>query len=294
MPKVKHDYEFWQSAKMNNVSYLRYYNQLVELSMCMFEWKGLPESVDVRTLELALLSGGQAVFFKDDSMGEVFYLALRVVPSGKLNIYREPIERTAIAENGYSCRLNIDNSVIIYNNALRRPSMMDIEYYAHRLYDLDRSIDVNAKAQKTPIIIKCNETQRLTMKNLYKEYDGNIPYIFADKSLDTDAIGVIRTDAPFVADKLQTLKVQIWNEALTHLGISNINASKKERMVTDEVTRNLGATVASRYTKLNARQTACKKINKMFGLNVQVDFRQDAILTEEPSDEDTPEGGETE
>ena len=71
------------------------------------------------------------------------------------------------------------------------------------------------------------------------------------------------------------LKTQLWNECLTYLGISNLNIQKKERLVSDEVTRNQGGTIASRYSRLNARRQACAKINNMFGLNIEVNYRED-------------------
>ena len=88
-------------------------------------------------------------------------------------------------------------------------------------------------------------------------------------------IQAIITGAPYVADKVYETKTQIWNEAMTYLGISNVSMIKKERMVTDEVSRNMGSTVASRYTRLEMRKQACKQINKMFGLNIDVEYRAD-------------------
>ena len=113
------------------------------------------------------------------------------------------------------------------------------------------------------------------MKNLYKQYEGNEPFIFGNKAMDVNGLTVLKTDAPYVADKLYELKTQLWNEALTYLGISNINIVKKERLITDEVTRNQGGTVASRYSRLESRRQACEKINEMFGLNIWVDYRED-------------------
>jgi hypothetical protein len=151
----------------------------------------------------------------------------------------------------------------------------DIEMFARRLYNLDRAIDVNANAQKTPVLIQCEEQQRLTMKNLYKEYDGNSPVIYGDKNLNPKGLAVLKTDAPYVADKLYSLKTQIWNEALTYLGISNLNVQKKERLVSDEVVRSMGGTIASRYSRLQSRREAVEKINAMFGTEIEVNYRDD-------------------
>lgn len=273
---------FEESLSMNNYTYMQYAYRLMELSISMFEWKNLPEGIDERFLEMVLFTDGHAVFFKDDELGD--YLALQCLINGKLNVYRIPIKRRAFAVNGYQKQLTDKDSVIIFNNMLHTNSWLDVKMFAKRLYNLDRIIDVNANAQKTPILIKGNEQQRLTLTNLYKEYDGNAPVIFADKSLDMNALQVMSTQAPYVADKIYQLKTQIWNEALTYLGISNVSFQKRERMVSDEVTRSQGGTVASRYSRLNARRQACEQINKMFGLNIDCDSREDYQFSEEVMD----------
>ena len=281
----KKDRDFWESAGMNTGTFRQYYNRLVELALSMFEWKNLPDTVDPRFLELCLFTDGQVVFFNDPDLG---YLTLQNACNGNFNVYRIPVKRRAYAVNGYQRDLDDKNSVIIFNNYLHTNSQLDATMYARRLSELDRAIDVNANAQKTPVLIKCDETQKLIMQNLYMQYQGNMPFIFADKSLNTNALTVLKTDAPYVCDKLYTLKTQIWNEALTYLGISNINIQKKERLITDEVTRNQGGTIASRYSRLNARRDACKQINAMFGLDIWCDYREDyqEISFGKDSDED--------
>lgn len=256
----------------NQRTYLQYVNRLTELSISMFDWKNLPETIDARFLELALFNDGMAVFFKDEVMG---YLGLQVMIGGRLDVYRIPITRTAFAQNGYQMKLDQSNSVIIFNNMLHTNSILDVQEMSKRLYEIQRTIDVNVIQQKTPKIITCTENQRLVMKNLYAQYMGNEPFIFGDKNLDLSGIKTFDTTSPYVADKLYELKTQYWNEALTYLGISNVNTVKKERMITDEVQRNLGGTIASRYSRLFMRQQACEQINKMFGLNISVDYRED-------------------
>lgn len=274
----KKNRQFWETAKMNNATFNYYYERLVELSMSMFEWKNLPETVDPRYLELILFTNGSAVFFEDDVLG---YLTLKMVVNSPLNVYNIPTERRAIANNGYQKQLSIDNSVIIYNNMLRTNSQQAVELFAKRLYDLDRTIDINASAQKTPILLRGTESQILTLKNAYMKYDGNMPVMVSDKDIDLkDGFDVLLTGAPFVADKLYTLKTEIWNEALTYLGISNVNSWKRERMLHDEITRNLGGTLASRYSRLESRKQACEKINAMFGLNIDCEYREDNIAVE--------------
>ena len=268
----KNQRQFKDSAIANTGDWLLYFNRLMELSISMFEWINLPDSIDERFLELTLFNDGKAIFFEDEAVG---HLCLQFSTGGKLNVYRVPIKRRAFADNGYNRELTDKNSVIIWNNMLRENSVLPVIDFSRKLWNIDRAIVINANAQKTPILINCNETQRLSLENVYMKYEGNQPFIFGNKNLDISAFNVLKTDAPYVADKLYQLKTQYWNEALTYLGISNTNTQKKERMLTDEVIRNMGGTIASRYSRLNARKQACKEINKMFGLNIDCQFRED-------------------
>lgn len=280
---------FGESAVMNNDTYIQYFNRLVELSVSMFEWQGLPETIDPRYLELHLFQNGSMVYFRDEVMGD---LCLDCIANGQFDVYGNPISRRAYSSyNQYQKTLSESDSVIIWNNYLRQPSVLDVKMFAKRLYNLDRIIDVNANAQKTPVLVQGTEKQRTTLVNLYKEFDGNAPFIFGDKNLDLNSLRAISTNAPYVADKLYQLKTQIWNEALTYLGISNLNIQKKERMITDEVQRNQGGTIASRYSRLESRREAVDKINRMFGTDISVDYREDFQITNE-DENNAGEGGE--
>ena len=217
------------------------------------------------------MADGMSVFFKDEIMG---YLSLQCMISGPLDVYRIPILRRAYASNGYQMPLDNLNSVLIFNNSLHTNSQLDIEMYAWRLYEVQRAIDTNIKLQKTPKITKCSENQRLTIINLFKQYDGNYPFIFADKAMDLKGLESIDISAPYVADKLMVIKQQIWDEAMTYLGIANTNTSKRERLNTSEISVGMGDVEAQRYTRLMEREIACDRINAMFGLNMEVRYKQ--------------------
>lgn len=290
MRKRKGNGQFEESALLNNITYMQYFNRLTELAISMFEWQNLPPTVDPRYIELHLFQNGSMVYFNDDVVGN---LCLDCLPNGNFDVYGNPVNRRAYSSyNNYQRDLNEDNSIIIWNNYLRTNSITDIKMFSKRLYLLDRIIDVNANAQKTPVLVQGTEKQRLTLLNLYKEFDGNSPFIFGDKNLDLNALKCLNTGAPYVADKIYQLKTQIWNEALTYLGITNINIQKKERLITDEVTRTQGGTIASRYSRLQARRDAVNKINAMFGTNISVDFREDFQEIGDGSGQNTIKGGD--
>lgn len=260
---------FEESLNSNMLTYNSYVKRLTELALSRFKWNNLPSTCDSRYLEIGLFEKGQMLFFNDDVMG---FLTLNFSANGEFDVYNYPVSRYAYANNGYYNTLSDKDSVIIYNNFLRTNDNDVVRLYAKKLYNLDRIIDVNANAQKTPVLVQSSDSQRLTLKNLYKEFDGNAPVIYGNKDLDINSLKVLKTDAPYVADKIYELKVNLWNECLTYLGITNVSINKRERLVSDEVNRSLGGVIANRKSRLKARQQACDKINDMFDLDISVSF----------------------
>jgi len=264
----------WQSADMNVNQYNMYYELLMLMATSIYEWVNLPESIDQRFLEITLFNRGLALFFFDDRFNA--FLATQATPQGKINMYNNPVAFHAFASNGYNKHLKASECVPIWSNFLRRPDINAVRIYARRLADIDRAVDVNLNAQKTPIFIAVSESQRLTVINLVKQYTGNEPIILgADGILDPSQMQYISPDAPYIVDKLLTDKGKIWNEIMTILGINNANMDKRERLVADEVNANTGQVEANRLVHLNSRRFACEEINRKYDLNVDVMHRTD-------------------
>ena len=288
-----HSY-FEETAVANTRGYIFYLDRLTELAISMFDWQGLPEEIDERFLERTLFIDGRALFFRDEIAEQ--YAALQFTDGGGFTMYGLPLSRNAYAVNGYRYNgLTPQNSIVIYNSMLRGNTYPQIELYARRLWFYDAIIDMNVNAQKTPVLLQGTEQQRTTLLNLYMQYDGNSPFIFGSKDLDINSLKAITTGAPYLGDKLYQLKSNVWNEALTYLGISNIQVNKKERLVSDEVMRYQGGVVASRYSRLCARRRAADEINHMFGLDVVIDYREDFDNIGGPDEgRDAFEGGDPE
>ena len=273
--RTQADREFWWSAGKNNMTDNMFFFQLLDMAINVFEWQNLPDEIDPRFIELTLINRGHILCFKDEDMlnpdGEKGrMMMLPAALGGTWSVYQVPNYRRAYASNGYQKQCNEKDSVIMYNNYLRMPDIWVIHQFANRLYEVQRTIDVNVKAQKTPVILVCDDNTRLSMKNFWERYDGNEPMTMVNKGFDLNDIKVLNTEAPYVASQLQNLKKEIFNECLTYFGIANIATVKKERLISDEITRNLGGTEVEKHVRLNSRKEACEKINKMFGTNIDV------------------------
>ena len=259
--------------------------RLMNLAISVFKWDNLPEGVDERMLEFWLLRDGFVGFFYDEALksderrrAPEGYAVLPMMIQTQLDIYEYPRDRRAYAVNGFNYDCTEDNSVIIYQNYLRVPMWLTLWQYAARLAETQRTIDINSKQQRTARVIRCRDDERLTYLNAAKEVDEGRNWVHGDKTLDLDAFQVFDITTPYVGNELQTYKHQLWNEALTYLGIENVNTDKKERLISDEVVNNMGDVEAERFTRLNARKQACEEINKLFDLNVKVDFRSGTYI----------------
>lgn len=262
---------------INDRTMIDYIDRLKMLSVSLFTWKGLDDIAGTgasRFLELSLYENGKGVFVKDDELG---YMALKVSPSDKLNVYMLPV-KVMCWSIGYNKQYAFDDVVYIMNNELQKPTREFMELFAYRLYETERTIDINLQAQKTPILIEGDTKTILTLKNVYMQYSGNTPFIFGNKQFDiSNKLNVLKTDAPYIIDKLDVHKHQIFNDALTVLGIDNANTDKKERLITNEVESNEELIKYYLNCYYKTRKKACDDINKKFGLNISIELNKDII-----------------
>lgn len=255
---------------LNALTYNDYYFRLQTIARSLFEWENLPNQCNVRYLEKSLYLYGYALFFKDPKLG---LMIARCTQNGNLNYYDEPVAYSAYG-TGYSRQtISARDSVLIRNNVLERPTDDSIVLFASRLTENQRTIDINLNAQKTPVFISCDEQDRMTIENIYSKYEGGSPVILGGKKLSRELIQAVKTDAPYVIDKLDDHDTKIWNDIYTFFGINNANIQKKERLITDEANANNGAVSINAQTMLLTRQEACDQMNKMFELDPPVSVK---------------------
>ena len=253
------------------------YIMFTDLFISGFRYDGMPEEIDTRYLELALLQNGKCAFFFDEIAER--YVALKC--TGQLNIYNEPVKLSCIGANGYNkTKTNYVDSVLMYNNFSHESPISRLETYARRIHAIENTSDINVNAQKTPYLIVGSKDQEFTLKKIYAQLDDFKPAIFIDKGLDKDTIKVMKTDAPYVVDKLEDQKRKLMNEALSYIGIDNNSSEKNERLLMDEIMVSNGLAIANRNSRMQTREIAIQKINKMFGLNISVSFNNPSFFAD--------------
>lgn len=275
-------------------TYSVWLNKLYDIAISRFEWLNLPPTCDERFIEQVLLFNGYMVGFKDEDLG--IYLILPCINGGLYNMMGYPTDLTAYGYDGYNKQnlipynalYNINdetklkpNAALLYANYTRTPIFPALVYYARKLTKIDRTIDVNLNVQKTPWMIVCEENARMSVLNAFKKIDNFESAVVGTKYFvnEKGPFRVLDLNAEFLCDKLQTVKRQIWQEALTQMGIEANTSEKTERQVASEIEVNMGETEALRQSPLAARKQFCDHFNRVFKTNIDVRFRSDLSLS---------------
>ncbi len=272
---------------LNNLTFRVIYDKFKLIAINEYEWDALPDGIEERHIERELFRRGFSSFFRHPRMS---YMSLPCDSTGQLNVYGDPLRYRATGRN-FSYEFNADDGVIIENNKLRLPTHDFIMFYVHKLAEAERTMDVNVKANKTPVVVLCDDKDVLSFKRIFQQVDGNSPAVFADRSINLDNMQALDLKARFLGNELMDYKKSVENELLTFLGINNIPSEKKERLITDEANSNNQLIESFFDLGLEARQRACEKINKLYGLNVSVK-RREKVINNEGVENVEKDGGE--
>lgn len=273
-----------EAVWLNDQTYLDYKSRLKKIATSIFSWENLPDSMDSEYIEYCLYALGQCALLHTPEYG---FINTKATINGDLNLYGLPTALNCYSYGSVNYNRNvyyggvdkgIDSECILVKNTQDRnpvPTVATLELFAYRLYQAERTADVNVQNAKRSRLILTSENQRLTMENMFRQYDSNLPYIFGDSdNFKTGSIESLDISSAFIGSDIMKYKKEIWNEALTFLGCDNFS-EKKERLISDEVGTNNEVINLNLMSFLAPRQLACEQFNKKYGLNIEVKVRSD-------------------
>lgn len=267
----------------NFKTYNMYFRQMLTLAENVFEFKNLPEFIDVSYLNKQLLRKGSVAFFEEDGLG---LIALPYNVVGNLDVYGRPNRIEVFGNNSFHRILNRDEYVIMYDNNGRYPLYLDICQMAERIALCVRTEDVNILHQRTPRVWKTSKDKELSLKNAINEIDSMQENVIAYESLDIEDANVILAPAPYVTDKIDSHLKELWAEFFRLIGVANLQEQKRERVIVDEMVASQGGTIASRFSRFEPRKEAIEKINKKFNADIQVQYYDGEPTSEKKENED--------
>lgn len=250
-----------------------FFNQIMNLFINRFEWKGLPEEIEPFYIERVLFFYGEGGFIFDDVVKMPAFMKISL--SGSYDIYNVPTDRWAYANNGYLKEYGKNNSVVVWDSPTSYPFYNTAMMYAETMANVWRTRDINMFAQRTPVALASTDDERMSYQVLGEEYDNYVPIIKISDTLNIKNLQAISLNAPYVVDKLEDELSVLWGRVLTDLGYESNPAEKRERLISDEVAGNNGQAEACRNIGLSLRTRAINACNKLFGWNASVRFRSE-------------------
>lgn len=271
-----------------------WFSRLCDMVVSLFEWKGLPDTVNRDYLEHVLMTEGSIIWL-NDSEGN-----LRALRGARFGFDPYGFPTNATIANPVLGTLTADigkNAVWMRNNRYAKPTIPVIRAFAIQLALIDVDFKVNLDNLKTTVLFKVtNDGQARKLKEIYKKVIDGEPAIInasTDDWFNDDDITVFSQDVRYLCDKLLADRRTVLNDFLSQFGVNNIVVEKKERLVTGEVSGNDQELAIMASYWLDTRIEAVDKINAMFGTAISVSLKSntgfeqmDESISESSADEE--------
>lgn len=244
--------------------------QMFSIAQNRIQYPNLNDYIDMKYVNRCLFKQGVVASFIDDVLG---HLILPFQNVGVLDCYGRPTSIMCYGLNGYHSKiLNRDEFVLLYDTTGEYPIIYDVEQYAERMALDIRTMDINIGQQKTPRIFTTSNENKMTVQNLMNNIDACENEVIAYDNIEINALNAILAPAPYIADKVNEHKREIWSEFLRFIGVTDITIQKKERLIKDEVNYSQGGTIIGRYASAYPRDIWKEQCKEKLGIDVDWHF----------------------
>lgn len=265
-------------------------NYMLNKSLNMFEWHGLPDSIPERELERILQTSGYSGFAEVD--GELY--ALWGGLGGVQDAYYRPTLMTvANPALKLSKEYTLGEDMVLMRNDDTMQGITPIYAKYGTLMnenELTLYISLINKRAETIISVSDDNTAESAKQYLKNLEEGNLGYITESKLFDSLSVNSAKNNSSNNLNELielqQYLKANLYNE----IGLNANYNMKRERLNTSEVEMNSEALYPLVDNMLYNRRLAVEEINEKFGTNISVEFNSswDYRLGDKERTGDTP------
>lgn len=256
--------------KSKNIRQLN--NYMLAKTLGMFSYRGLPDTIPARELELMLQRYGYAFYTEIEGTPYVFWGGLGGLP----DVYGQP---TQININNpaleYNATLDIEkDGVLIQNDSMKMGLFPLLERMHTLMVENQISMDMLSFNSRTLQLLSASDDKTKESAELFlkKLKDGN-PAVIGDNAMfdgvkvhSANSSGSSRfTD---LIEYHQYLKATLYQE----IGLSEPSNMKRERLNSREIEQQEGSTQAYVDNMLYCRKDALQRIEQKFGRRIKVNF----------------------
>lgn len=272
--------------KGNNLNISNSY--MLVKTLRMFEYEGLPETIDIIEMERILQTKGYVIIIEYN--GEV--LAIDGALGGEPDMYNRPTK--AIISNPalkISKEYEIGSDCVVISNDYLKMGLLPLfnKYNTMLLENEITMILANYNKRVDNLISVADDNTSISAKKYLQGIeDGKIGHIFENKLFESLKSNPTTNNASVRMNELieyqQYLKSNLFNE----IGLNSIHNMKKERMVVDEVNADSDSIYTLIDSMLQCRVIGLEMLKEMFSINAQVEFGgtwvKRELEVEEPED----------
>lgn len=204
------------------------------------------------------------------------------------NIYYQPKE-ILVANPAIKNGTPLEKTIGTYGDAVLMKLTPDfigicdlVGYYADLMAVAAETMGVNILNSKLAYVFGVdNQAAANSFKKMFDQINAGQPGVFIDKNLfDEEGKPTWQTFAQdlranFIAPDLLETMDKLERMFEQEIGIPNTGGTeKKERLITDEVNANNVSTYSKASVWLENLQTGCEEVNKKFGLDISIDWRE--------------------
>lgn len=259
--------------------YFRRY--LIEKILSVFDFEGIPETWSINYFLYSLFMFGYVVVLRTDKFG--------VIPQGGMNVslygydvFYQPTN--AVISNPLLAGITQPRIGVECGLIKMQPDYGGcwdiVSYYADLLALASESLAVNLTNSKLAYVFACQDkTVAESFKKMVDQINEGNPAVFADKKLFDDNGDPLWTTFQnnlkqnYVAGDMLNDMLKIDARFCTDIGIPNINMAKKSGVTDNEVEANNIDTKSKAALWLETMKNDIIKVNKMFDLDLSVEFR---------------------
>ena len=275
----------WFNANYNRdrkALFASYINAMVNRVLGMFEWKGLPETIPQETLEKFLIGQGYAIITKVPEEEQHRGGGLYCLPCGLAGELDANLIPTQAVVNSTWLRYSKSglwigkDCALIRNDALFVGLQEIFSRYASQLADMEITLRLQAVNNRVGHILKASsDTAKLDAETYLKKLEeGTLGVIGSDEFLDVidfDTKEYANKSNTSIKDTLESLQ---WLSAhwFIELGLNDNYNMKREAINSTETDANQDTLLPLIEQMLIWRRKGADELNRLYGLNVSVDY----------------------
>lgn len=246
-------------------------NNQLNKSLTMFEWSNLPDTIPQVELEKMLQINGYAVLA--EYQGKLYAFQAGFSGQDPYNQPTKAIVNNPALKNNTTYTIGED-CIVIKNDDMKQGLNGIYEYYGQRLIENQITMLMTDYNLRMPFTISSSDDQTTQSAKMYlkKIIDGSLGVIGEQKLFK--ALSVTPTNSKQTATFADLYGYQqfIIAQLNNTIGLATNNNMKRERLTTNEIEVNKNASYPLVDNMLKNRQQAVDAINKMFDVDISVEY----------------------